>query len=114
MREQEVILRSDLNEAIQKLVAEGPGPMTVAERIAAQARATAPVGDPASDPHSGAYRAGIIAARTKNGAAVIAQDEKSSWVEFGVPSHNQEAQFILRRAVDALGYEFKKGRGGHE
>jgi hypothetical protein len=104
MREQEFLtLREDLDHEVFKLVASGPGPMGVAEKIAEQARATAPV-------LTGAYRDGITAERTPFGARVIASDEKSSWIEFGRPNHDVPAQFILRRAVDALGLKFKKGR----
>jgi len=47
--------------------------------------------------------------KTPHGARVIASDNKSSWIEFGIPSQNQPPQFILRRAVDSLGLKFKKG-----
>ena len=103
MREQESInLDPDLDDKVNKMIAEGDKPLEVAEKIAAAARANAPV-------LSGKYAAGISAMRTPHGARVVASDEKSSWVEFGIPSQNQPAQFNLRRAVDATGYKFKKG-----
>ena len=103
MREQESVdLDPDLDAKVNKMIAEGGAPLEVAEKIAAAARANAPV-------LSGAYRDGISAAKTPHGARVVASDEKSSWVEFGIPSQNQPAQFNLRRAVDSLGLKFKKG-----
>ena len=112
MREQESVdLDPDLDEKVNKMIAEGGAPLEVAEKIAAAARANGPVGNPATDPHSGAYVAGISAKKTPHGAVVIAADNKSSWVEFGIPSQGQPAQFNLRRAVDATGYKFKKGHG---
>ena len=103
MREQESVdLDPDLDAKVNKMIAEGGAPLEVAEKIAAAARANAPV-------VTGAYAAGISAAKTPHGARVVASDEKSSWVEFGIPSQNQPAQFNLRRAVDSLGLKFKKG-----
>ena len=105
MREQESVdLDPDLDAKVNKMIAEGGAPLEVAEKIAAAARANAPV-------LSGAYRDGISAAKTPHGARVVASDEKSSWVEFGIPSQGQPATFNLRRAVDATGYKFKKGHG---
>ena len=105
MREQESVdLDPDLDEKLNKMIAEGGKPLEIAEAIAAAARADAPV-------VSGAYAAGITAAKTPHGARVIASDNKSRWIEFGIPSQNQPPQFILRRAVDSLGLKFKKGHG---
>jgi hypothetical protein len=103
MREQESVdLDPDLDEKLNKMIAEGGKPLEVAEAIAAAARADAPV-------VSGLYQAGISAMKTPHGARVIASDNKSSWIEFGIPSRNVPPQFILRRAVDSLGLKFKKG-----
>lgn len=100
MREQETItLRDDLQGAVERQIALGVGPMAIAQEIADKARELAPV-------ETGRYREGIIAARTQYGARVVAEDEKSSWIEFGRPNHNVNGQFILRRAVDALGLKF--------
>ena len=104
-RQQEIIdLDPDLDAKIQDMIAKGDAPLAIAENIARTARANAPV-------LTGAYRDGITAKKTPHGAAVIASDEKSSWVEFGIPSQGQPAQFNLRRAVDATGYKFSKGHG---
>ena len=89
---------------VKAMVAKGDTPLQIAEKIASAARADAPV-------VTGRYRDGIHAKKTLHGAAVIASDNKSSWVEFGIPSHNQAPQFILRRAVDSLGLKFRKGHG---
>jgi len=105
MREQESVdLDPDLDAKVNKMIAEGGKPLEVAEAIASAARADAPV-------ESGLYRDGISAKKTPHGARVIASDNKSSWIEFGIPSRNQPPQFILRRAVDSLGLKFWKG--GH-
>ena len=103
MREQESVdLDPDLDEKLNKMIAEGGKPLEAAEKIAEIARQNAHV-------VTGAYRDGITAKKTPHGAVVIASDEKSSWEEFGIPSQGQPATFNLRRAVDASGYKFKKG-----
>ena len=105
MREQESVdIDPDLDEKLKDLIAKGDKPIEIAEAIAAAARADAPV-------VTGAYAAGISAQKTPHGARVIASDNKSSWIEFGIPSQNQPPQFVLRRAVDSLGLKFKKGHG---
>jgi hypothetical protein len=105
MREQESVdLDPDLDEKLNKMIAEGGKPLEIAEAIASAARADAPV-------VSGLYAAGITAAKTPHGARVIASDNKSSWIEFGIPSQNQPPQFILRRAVDSLGLKFSHRKG---
>ena len=103
MREQESVdIDPDLDEKVKDMIAKGDKPIEIAEKIAAAARADAPV-------VTGAYAAGISAQKTPHGARVIASDNKSSWVEFGIPSQNIPPQFVLRRAVDSLGLKFKKG-----
>ena len=93
MREQESVdIDPDLDEKVNKMIAEGGKPLEVAEKIAAAARANAHV-------VTGAYAAGISAEKTPHGARVVASDEKSSWVEFGIPSQGQPATFNLRRAA---------------
>ena len=105
MREQESVdIDPDLDDKLNKMIAEGGTPLEVAQAIANAARADAPV-------VSGAYAAGISAMKTPHGARVVASDNKSSWIEFGIPSQNQPPQFVLRRAVDSLGLKFKKGHG---
>ena len=105
MREQEsfdINIDPDIDDRVKEMIAKGDSPLQIAEKIAAAARADAPV-------VTGAYRDGISAKKTPHGARVVASDNKSSWVEFGIPSQNQPPQFILRRAVDSLGLKFKKG-----
>ena len=61
---------------------------------------------------TGAYQNGIIAqpASPKKGVAhVLSTDQKSAWMEFGTSRY--QGFFILRRAVESLGYEFKKSAG---
>jgi len=105
MREQESVdLDPDLDAKLADMIAKGDKPLEIAEMIASAARADAPV-------VSGLYAAGISAMKTPHGARVVASDNKSSWIEFGIPSQNQPPQFILRRAVDSLGLKFSKGHG---
>lgn len=94
----------DIDERVvnEKVVKETA--LEAAERVAAIARETAPV-------VTGRYRAGIVVQRTKSGARVLASDQKSSWVEFGIPSRGQPAHWVLRRAAEAAGLKFHKRRG---
>lgn len=80
----------------------------VAEDIARVARQLAPSGPSNSGSEPGAYVDGIVVQETKTGARVLASDYKSAWIEFGVPSQGQPARFVLRRAVEAAGYKFRK------
>jgi len=105
MREQESVdIDPDLDEKVKDMIAKGDKPIEIAEKIAAAARADAPV-------VTGAYAAGISAQKTPHGARVVASDQKSSWIEFGIPSQNIPPQFVLRRAVDSLGLKFSKRKG---
>lgn len=94
----------NIDEELKGLPALGASSMDVAEQIAEVARGLAPVS-------SGEYAAGITVQKTKSGARVFASDFKSAWLEFGVPSRGVPARFILRRAVEAAGYRFKKRSG---
>lgn len=96
-------LTTGIEQLVQEQVAAGGVAMEVANEIAAYAIGAAPV-------VTGRYRDGIIVQETKRGARVLASDQKSSWIEFGNPKRNQPARFILRNAVEALGYTFKKTR----
>jgi hypothetical protein len=101
-------LSIDIDDDIDERVAEEKvvkeTAFDIAERVAAIARETAP--------HmSGDYAAGIEAQVTKTGARVYADDYKSAWIEFGIPSRGQPAHWILRRAAEAAGLKFKKKRG---
>lgn len=98
-------LRVDVDSDIDQKIDGHPllilGSHEAAEKIADIARDTAPV-------VSGDYKAGIIVQDTRRGARVFASDYKSAWVEFGVPSKGEPAQFNLRRAAEAAGFKFKK------
>ena len=100
----EIHIDADCDAKVKAMVAKGDTPFQIAEKIASAARADAPK-------VTGTYAGGIVAQKTPHGARVLAADQKSSWVEFGIPSHNQAPQFILRRAVDSLGLKFRKGHG---
>jgi hypothetical protein len=91
----------DLNENLHRMPEIQTSARTIAAEIAAAAREIAPVVD-------GNYRDGILIQETRSGWRVLASDQKSSWVEFGIPSRGQPAHFTLRRAVEAAGYKFKK------
>lgn len=93
----------DLIENLHKMPEIQTSTKTIASEIAAAAREIAPVQD-------GNYKAGILIQETRSGWRVLASDQKSSWVEFGIPSRGQPAQFVLRRAVEMAGYKFKKKR----
>lgn len=91
----------DIDEKVGGLDIVGSSAMDIATHIAEVARETAPA-------ESGEYVDGIVVQKTKHGARVFASDFKSAWLEFGVPSRGIPARFILRRAVEAAGYAFKK------
>ena len=59
-----------------------------ATQVAQIARSMAPV-------LTGAYQRGILTQQTKDGARVLATDEKSAWIEFGIPSRGIPARWIL-------------------
>lgn len=94
----------DIDTEVLHLPLVGASAEKVAEHIAQVAREDAPH-------DSGEYAAGIVVQMTKTGARVWASDFKSAWLEFGVPSRGVPARFILRRAVEAAGYTFRK-KGG--
>lgn len=96
-------LDPDLNNKIVHLPEIETAALAIAEKIADAARANAPV-------DSGRYSAGISVQKTKTGARVFASDQKSAWIEFGIPSQGKPAQFILRKAAQASGFKFKKRR----
>lgn len=93
----------NIDEEARGLSIVGASAEEAAEKIAAIARSDAPH-------ETGEYAAGIVVQKTKTGARVFASDYKSAWIEFGVPSQGQPARFVLRRAVEAAGFKFKKGR----
>lgn len=75
-----------------------------ANAIASAARNLAPV-------LTGAYRDSIQVdpSNGKGVARVVANDQKSAWIEFG--AHGEPAHFTLRTAVESVGLKFKKGNG---
>lgn len=97
-------VEDNIDEKVQKLPEIKTTSKEIAEQIAAIAREIAPHQD-------GDYAAGIEVQETKTGHRVIATDQKSAWVEFGIPSHNQPAHWTLRTAVVQAGYKFKKSKG---
>jgi hypothetical protein len=82
-----------------------------AERIAATARATAPVGDAAHDSHPGEYRDSIVVTSTKSGgsdgrraaASVVATAPYSRWVEYGNGTESGPAHHTIARAAGTVG-----------
>lgn len=91
----------ELDEQVLQMVEVKDSAYQAAEKVADIAIATAPV-------VSGDYRDGIEVQVTKSGARVFASDPKSAFVEFGVPSQGEPAQFNLRRAAEAAGLKFTK------
>ena len=96
-----VEIDGDIDDKVQKLPEVSSSAKEAVDKIASIARDMAPV-------VLGDYKAGIVTQQTRSGWRVLADDPKSAWVEFGVPSHNQPPQFILRRATEAAGYKFSK------
>ena len=101
----ELNIREGLDADVLNLVAKGDTALVMAEKVAALAKAIAPV-------ETGRYRDGIKAEKTELGARVIATDQKSTWIEFGIPSRNHEGQFVLRRAAEAVGLKFVRRNNG--
>jgi hypothetical protein len=74
----------------------------MARQAAEFARSIAPVGDPATDPHSGAYRDSINAEVHDGPSRMVgrcsAADQKAHWIEYGAAHMPKMA--VLRRALD--------------
>lgn len=94
-------LVGNLDELVAKLPEVKSSSHDAAQAIAAAARAIAPVDE-------GNYVDGIVTQSTPAGTRVLATDQKSAWIEFGIPSRGIPARFVLRRAVEAVGLSFKK------
>lgn len=79
-----------------------------AEEALKYAQSIAPVGDPTTDPHSGAYRDSLAVelhhSPTRVSARIVATDQKAHWIEFGA-AHTTK-QRVLGRSLDRIG-------GGH-
>jgi len=101
----ELHIREGLDADVLMVVAAGDTALVMAEKIANLAKAIAPV-------DTGRYRDGIEFEKTTLGARVIARDQKSAWIEFGIPSREHPAQFILRQAAEAVGLKFVRRRNG--
>lgn len=101
----ELNIRNGLDADVLNVVVAGDTALVMAGKIAALAKAIAPV-------DTGRYRDGIKFEKTMLGARVIATDNKSTWIEFGIPSRNQEAHFVLRRAAEAVGLKFVRRKNG--
>lgn len=94
----------DLDEKVRHLPEVKTASMEMARKVAQIARESAPK-------ETGTYADGIVVQETKSGARVFASDQKSAWIEFGVPGRNQPARWILRRAAEAAGLKFVKRKG---
>lgn len=101
MAELDVQLIPDLEEQLDKMVGNSSSPEDVAKQILNVARGMAPVGE------TGLYRAGLEVQKTPRGARVVATDQKSAWIEFGVPNRDIPGRWILRNAASSLGFTFK-------
>lgn len=104
MEDFRVEIDGDIDDRVLKLPEVHATAKEAANIIANAARDIAPV-------VTGDYKAGIVTQETKMGWRVLAADQKSAWVEFGVPADGEPAQFVLRRAVEASGFKFKKRSG---
>lgn len=94
-------LVGNLDELIAKLPEVKTSSRDAAQAIASAARSIAPVDE-------GNYVEGVVTQDTPSGTRVLATDQKSAWIEFGIPSRGIPARFVLRRAVEAVGLSFKK------
>jgi hypothetical protein len=94
-------LVSDIEDVVTKQVVKSKKPMDVANAIRDVAISTAPR-------DTGSYADHIIVEETPKGARVYASDQKSAWIEFGIPNRGIPGLFILRRAADSLGLTFTK------
>lgn len=102
---------ADLGARVLKLKGVQAVAKEAADKIAAQARADAPV-------DSGDYQSQIVSQQTKDGARVYSGSNKSAWIEFGAPGHRLfggeviplPAKFILRNATLKAGFKFKAKR----
>lgn len=99
-----VDLIPDLDVQVTRLTEVRTVSMDIARAVANVARSLAPK-------ETGTYASGIVVQETKTGARVLASDQKSSWIEFGVPGRNQPARWVLRRAAESLGLKFAKRKG---
>ena len=106
-----VTLVPDIDSKVHQLPEVLTECLATAEKVASEARSIAPVAENPGVGLPGDYKRGIVAQQTRGGARVVAQDPKSAWVEFGIPSKNIPPQFILRRAAEAVGLSFVKKRG---
>jgi hypothetical protein len=97
-------LAPDLDKNVERVPELITNAYDAAEKIAGIAVSIAPVGA------TGDYVAGITVEKTKRGARVLAAARESAFVEFGVPSQGQPAHFTLRRAAEAAGFKFRKGK----
>lgn len=104
MADVKIDLDPDLDYKVGKMPVVKTASMDTARKIAALARSRAPK-------ETGRYADGIVVQETKRGARVFASDQKSSWIEFGVPSRNQPARWVLRSAAESLGLKFTKRKG---
>ena len=100
-----IILNANLEQELHKLPSVTTKVQATAEAIVARAREFAPV-------DSGKYKAGIKAQKSNKSTSgiwrALATDQKSFWVEFGVPSRGIPGQFVFRRAAESLGLTWQK------
>jgi hypothetical protein len=94
-------LAPDLEAVVTKEVVKSKKPLDIANAIRSEAIATAPR-------DTGRYADNIVVEETPKGARVFAADQKSAWIEFGIPGRGIPGLFILRRAADSLGLTFTK------
>jgi hypothetical protein len=94
----------NVEKAVEEHVGKGDDAMKLAERVLKVAQSNAPR-------DTGLYARGLTVQKTKYGARVYATDQKSAWIEFGIPSRGIPAQFVLRRAAASLGLSFRKRKG---
>ncbi len=65
--------------------------LELAQAAAEYWRSIAPVGDPADDPNSGAYRDSITVEQDGDNVYVVAKDYKAHWIEWGTETMDEFA-----------------------
>lgn len=109
---------SELEKALRANPQFVAAKMQVAEQVAREARAAAPVaeqafsGKKATIDRPGQYRDGIHARRLSDGRVIVASDDyKSAWIEFGTEGDSPTPAFaVLRNAARTAGLKFRGKR----
>ena len=102
-----VVIIPNLDKAIHRMPEVGGVTQELANAIAMEARADAPV-------ETGSYRDKIQVQKSNRSNSgiwrVYAGSKKSAWIEFGIPNQGRPGLFVLRNAAARVGATFIKSR----